>query len=607
MAAGFVFLLSAAPPVAEIAVDYPEPGSVFPSDFAPPTFLWRDPSKAARLWRIEASFSGGVPPLRAVSRGPRLRLGPIDPDCVAETNQPPALTPLLAAARTWKPTRAAWETIKKYSAARPARITITGLTPAGQVVSRGAVAIRTSTDPVGAPIFYRDVPLMPTETSTGIIKPIAPYAVRLVAWRLRSVSESSSRLVLENLPVCANCHSFSSDARTLGMDLNGLRNNKGLYMLASVSPRTAILSRDVIQWSTPEGALKGDLRVGFMSQVSPCGRYVVTTINPEPVPPGGREPPNNYYVQNFKDYRFLQVFYPTRGILAWYSRATGVLRPLPGADDTRYVQMGAVWSPGGEYLVFARAAAKDPNPGGAPPARYANDPNENQVRYDLYRVPFNEGRGGDAERIPGASQNGMSNSFPKVSPDGRWIVFVQSRNGQLMRPDSRLFIVPFAGGSARLMRCNTPLMNSWHSFSPNGRWMVFSSKSRSPYTQMYLTHIDSSGNDSPPILIENSTASNRAVNLPEFLNLPPDGLQTIGGPALDYYRFFDRALYLQRQSRHQESAAFWQKVLEIDPDDDLAHGNLALVLALSGRRAEAGPHFARAREIRRNRARQLPK
>ena len=29
----------------------------------------------------------------------------------------------------------------------------------------------------------------------------------------------------------------------------------------------------------------------------------------------------------------------------------------------------------------------------------------------------------------------MSNSFPKVSPDGRWIVFVQARNGLLMRPD----------------------------------------------------------------------------------------------------------------------------------------------------------------------------
>src|ERR1039458_7464915 len=87
----------------------------------------------------------------------------------------------------------------------------------------------------------------------------------------------------------------------------------------------------------------------------------------------------------------------------------------------------------------------------------------------------------------------MSNSFPKVSPDGRWIVFVGCRNGLLMRPDSKLYIIPAAGGEPRLMRANLPPMNSWHSFSPNGRWMVFSSKSRSPYTQMYLTHLAENG------------------------------------------------------------------------------------------------------------------
>jgi len=30
---------------------------------------------------------------------------------------------------------------------------------------------------------------------------------------------------------------------------------------------------------------------------------------------------------------------------------------------------------------------------------------------------------------------------------------------------------------------------------------------------MYLTHIDADGNDSPPILVDNSTAANRAVNI----------------------------------------------------------------------------------------------
>jgi hypothetical protein len=96
-----------------------------------------------------------------------------------------------------------------------------------------------------------------------------------------------------------------------------------------------------------------------------------------------------------------------------------------------------------------------------------------------------------------------------------------------MRPDSQLYIVPFAGGKARRMRANLTLMNSWHSFSPNGRWMVFSSKGRSFFTQMYLTHIDANGQDSPAILIDNATAANRAVNLPEFVNMAPDAIEDI--------------------------------------------------------------------------------
>jgi tetratricopeptide (TPR) repeat protein len=185
-----------------------------------------------------------------------------------------------------------------------------------------------------------------------------------------------------------------------------------------------------------------------------------------------------------------------------------------------------------------------------------------------------------------------------VSPDGRWIVFVQCRNGELMRPDSQLYIVPVEGGQARRMRANTPLMNSWHSFSPNGRWLVFSSKARSPYTQMYLTHIDADGNDSPAILIDNSTAANRAVNIPEFVNVPPDGLRQIGGPAIDYYKLYNSAAYLQKNGRYQESAAKWRQVLELSPDDETAQRSLGSVLLMTGHGEESAAHFEKASEIK---------
>jgi tetratricopeptide (TPR) repeat protein len=587
-----------------ITVDYPLEGSLFPPEFPSPAFEWRDASQRARVWTIDIAFGeGAAPSLHATSSGEPPQIGEIDPRAVGPTNEPPQLTPERAAAHTWRPDAATWQAIKTGSTGKSALVVITGYADDSRrrAVSRGRVSIRTSTDPVGAPIFYRDVPLMPSKGEKGVIKPLDQKLVPLIAWRLRNVAETESRVVLTGMHSCANCHSFSGDGKTIGMDLDGPRNDKGLYALFAVQPRATIARENVIEWSTYRGKLGGKLRTAFMSQVSPDGRYVVTTIND----PGRgqtdhqrREAPedlwSNYYIANFESYRFLQVFYLTRGTLAWYSKAAGVLQPLPGADDPRYVQACAVWSPDGSYLVFARAEAKDAYPPGWKPAERPNDPNETQIRYDLYRIPFDGGRGGTPVPIAGASGNGMSNSFPKVSPDGRFIVFVQARNGQLMRPDGQLYIVPAAGGEARRMRANLPLMNSWHSFSPNGRWLVFSSKSRSPYTQMFLTHVDEQGNDTPAILIENATAANRAVNIPEFVNIPPDGLLKIDAPVADYFRLIDEGAEAMNKGDHAAAIPLLQQALESNPGDAAVHNSYGSALAATGRLPEAVAQYRKA-------------
>ena len=41
---------------ARIVIDYPEEGSIFPPDFAAPTFLWRD-TQAAASWEVEIAFA----------------------------------------------------------------------------------------------------------------------------------------------------------------------------------------------------------------------------------------------------------------------------------------------------------------------------------------------------------------------------------------------------------------------------------------------------------------------------------------------------------------------------------------------------------------------
>ncbi len=230
-------------------------------------------------------------------------------------------------------------------------------------------------------------------------------------------------------------------------------------------------------------------------------------------------------------------------------------------------------------------------------ATYANDPNETQIQYDLYRIPLNGGKGGVAERIVGASENGMSNDFPKVSPDGKWIIFVQNKSGLLMRPDSKLFIVPANGGEARPLRSNLSIMNSWHSFSPNGRWLVFSSKPPSLYTRLYLTHIDENGNSTAAILIDNTTAANRAANIPEFLNVPEGGLDRIEAPATEFYKLYNIASALAEKKQFNEAVPAWRKALEMESTDSRAHNSLGNALVATGKMDEAIAEYRQAAQL----------
>ena len=587
-------LESAEPQTSGITVDSPREGSLYPIDIIPPLFQWRDASGDATIWRVEVQFGERAPKIREWSDGAKMQAGPIDASLTGFV--PPTLTMEQAAAHTWRPDAKTWEQIKKHSLRQPAVIHFTGYRSKDdkQPVSTGQVTIATSPDPVDAPIMYRDVPLIPPPPESeerGVIKPLPDSVLPMIKWQLRWVSDTQSKTVMTGLPTCANCHSASRDGSTLGIDVDGPQNDKGLYALIPIKPISTISNDYVIHWSaySDEHAQK---RFGFMSQVSPDGKYVITSID---VPhANGQRVVDRLYNGFYRNYGFGQVFFPTRGVLGWYSRESGKLTTLPGADDPNFVQTSAFWSPDGKYLVYSRAVAKDPYAPGQVQATYANDPNETQIQYDLYRIPFNDGKGGTPERVVGASENGMSNNFPKVSPDGKWIVFVQCKNGLLMRPDSKLYIVPFGGGTARPLASNLAVMNSWHTFSPNGHWLAFSSKTPSLYTELYLTHIDADGNASPAILVENATASNRAVNIPEFVNVRPGGFERIDHPATDFYQMFDTAVQLSDKRQYDAAIPAWQKAVSLDPDDPRAHNNLGIALAGSGKVTDAVAEYKKS-------------
>ncbi|HVP10947.1 MAG TPA: tetratricopeptide repeat protein [Phycisphaerae bacterium] len=534
-----------------LKIEYPVDGTLFPPEIAAPTFRWADGNSRSDTWLVTIKFG---------DNGDRLNV--------------------LTRKAEWTPEAGQWEEIKRRSLQKEAKVAVLGISrSAPQAILSGArMAFRTSADEVGAPLFYREVNLPFIEAVKDPTK---------IRWRFGSISSTEPPpVVLENLPVCGNCHSFSADGTVFGMDVD-YANDKGSYVFTAVRKEIPLATSDIITWSD-FGRDEKEPTFGLLSQVSPDGRYAVSTVKDRSVfvaTPG---------------LAFSQLFFPIRGILAVYDRTTRTYRALPGADDPQYVQSNPCWSPDGKYIVFARSRAyrlrHDSSNVLLTKEECAEFLEEGRTfLFDLYRVPFNDGAGGQAEPLAGASNNGKSNFFARYSPEGRWIVFCQARSYMLLQPDSELYIIPAAGGEARRLACNTGRMNSWHSWSPNGKWLVFSSKAYSDYTQLCLTHVDGDGVSSPPVLLSRLTSPDRAANIPEFVNAPAGAIARINAEFIDdlsYVRAGDAFL----RAGHDVDGAIrqYRKALKLNPSNAVAHSNLGGLLVTQGAIKEGVPHLEEA-------------
>lgn len=483
---------------ASLQIVYPYEGAVFPADIVAPTFEWEEGNGGIKKWQVSVGVTGEE------------LLG----TTVSESR--------------WRPTKVQWDRIKEKSGNKKIVVKVTG---AGRKnTSHDEVAIFVSEDKLETPIFYRAVPL-PFK--------FAREHLKRVRWHIGRVSnETPPHAVLDNIPVCANCHSFTPNGSTIAMDVDA-RDDKGAYTISAIEKEIVFGEDSIIHWSDQQD---GKFTYGLLSQISPDGRYVVSTLKDCEI-----------FVDR-DDLAYSQLFFPFKGILVVYDRLKKEYFELEGANDTTWVQSNPTWSPDGEYIYFTRAVAKHYEESGI---RHGSVPQaedvprykifegnylrrDSLIKFDICRVPFNNGKGGKAELIKGASQNGMSNYFPKISPDGKWMVFCQAESFMLLQKDSKLMIMPAGGGEPRLMTCNTDNMNSWHSWSPDSKWLVFATKERGPYTQLFLTHINDDGTDSPPVQLEKFSFDKYANNIPEFVNIEYDPAMRINPTFLDENDFIVR-------------------------------------------------------------------
>lgn len=131
-----------------------------------------------------------------------------------------------------------------------------------------------------------------------------------------------------------------------------------------------------------------------------------------------------------------------------------------------------------------------------------------KVKYDLCSVSFdpdNRILGTEVDTLYKASALDKSVSFPRVSPDGRFLMFTVASYGNfsIWHKDADLYLMDLRTGVTKpLTAANSDDVESYHSWSSNGKWFIFGSRREDGlYARLYIAHLDEQGNASKPFLL----------------------------------------------------------------------------------------------------------
>jgi len=162
-----------------------------------------------------------------------------------------------------------------------------------------------------------------------------------------------------------------------------------------------------------------------------------------------------------------------------------------------------IWSPDGKYIYFISAAS----------GKQMDD--RIQEKYDLLRIGFDvkSNSWGSVDTVLSSKAIGKSISFPKISPNGKFLMFCTSDNGYftIHHPQTDLYLLNLESGEFHKMEINSPETDSYHCFSSTGHWFVFSSKRIDGlFTRPYFSFLDDSGHATKPFVLPQEE--------PEFYN-----------------------------------------------------------------------------------------
>ena len=163
-----------------------------------------------------------------------------------------------------------------------------------------------------------------------------------------------------------------------------------------------------------------------------------------------------------------------------------------------------------------------------------------ELKYSIYRKAFDPDtrQFGPRELVFDAAARDSSATFPRISPDGRYLLFTMGHYGyfHIWHHDADLWIMDLSGewrsesgefATARRMdEVNSPDTESYHSWSSNGRWIIFSSRRNDgTFTRPFIAHVDKDGHATKPFELPSEDPDYhrqflRCYNIPEFMKGP---------------------------------------------------------------------------------------
>jgi len=236
----------------------------------------------------------------------------------------------------------------------------------------------------------------------------------------------------------------------------------------------------------------------------------------------------NLIHQNFhtKDDQKVEVQDNKSGLILYDIEKNEVRKIVDARDE---LETFPYWAPDGKSLYFV-AAHYIPKI-----ADLAQDLalNYENIKYDLYKIAFNPPtlEFGKVGTVFKASAIGKSATFPRLSPNGKYLMFTMADFGNfhIWHKTSDLYLMNLETGETReIEEINSKDVESYHSWSSNGSWVIFSSRREDgAYTRLYITRFDGQGNFHKPfVLPQKEPQFNRqffkSFNIPEFLIEPVD-------------------------------------------------------------------------------------